>query len=242
MTYQSQSKPKKDSGSSLLELLVFTPLFLTFIVVVVDLGLAFQEHSTFLNAHRMLQNRLSSELSQNALLRTNGEISKTLEPETAALFLEKAVDQFIEEVEQEKFLGEESKPLFSVQAAILLLPIDANSGEVEALGLDSILLAEVSYPNKETPLSPSNIQSDKYIDPRDYITQELEDATQQIPSLYARPLVGSIGDLSAQYSNHTPLLYLETSTQASGLKRFGVYSLLGKFFTLQEQQLTALRY
>lgn len=228
-------------GSTLFELLVFLPLFLIFVVVVVDLGLAFQEHAALRNAQRALQNVAVARITAESISATSQNFETVFDPAAAQALLEDLLSQFEADIAAEKTVGDSSAPQYSAQAALLLLPIDRQTGEAQTLEVDQMVIAHSSIPLNTTALAASAIRNKHYVEPRAFISQFLSATADSGASLYARPMLAAVGDLEARFMPHSVLLYLEVSAEASGLKRFGVYSFLGRFFALQDQQLLVLR-
>lgn len=228
-------------GSTLFELLVFLPLFLIFIVVVVDLGLAFQEHAALRNAQRALQNFAVARITNKSISTTNQLFETEFDAVAAQELLDQLLSQFEADILAEKTVGDNSNPQYNAQLALLLLPIDTQSGAARTTDVDQLLLAHRAIPESSSALSASAIRNQHYIEPRQFIAQHLALTNNSNASLYARPLHATVGNLDARFASHSVLLYLEVSAEASGLKRFGVHSFLGRFFSLQDQQLLILR-
>lgn len=210
-------------------------------MLVVDLGLAFQEHATLRNAQRALQNIAMAQLTTQRISTTDQNFETVFDVAAALALLDELLANFDAEIAQEKSIGDSSAPQYSAQAALLLLPIDPQTGEAQTRDIDQLVLAYRSVPHGAATLAASSIRNKHYVEPKDFISQHLDATSLEGVSLYARPLTAAIGNNDARFASHTVLLYLEVSAEASGLKRFGVYSFLGRYFGLQDQQLLVLR-
>ena len=227
------------AGNGVLELLLFTPLFLFFILVVIDAGLLFADRAGLTAA---LRSGLNSEgiFSREYPLTSLDPLTSELVIDSSHLqpFLQSVAQQIAKTVSRSQGSPfSESPASYRVTVAAYQAQIDRSTGQ---LSPSPSMLASSEYGHFDLrqvdPSFPTRT-------PDEFVESELAQTTGQVPSPYAvaAPLLDVRASDSPHYLENTLLLYAEVASATRGLNTWLTRDLLGRRYLFQGMELRPIR-
>jgi hypothetical protein len=238
-----QTCPK---GSGTLDIVLFMPLALLFLFVLTDAGLGFVEKAAITDAIRAGVNAAGRHANREALFKTGP--GNQLEVEQ--VFVQHLVDgiarEIVQRVSRGKFaLKQTGMPRFAVEVAALLVRINADTGALNS-SEPYTMTAVSNVPGNNIAEYIDNASGVSYVTREDFIEQEMKKEQGSSPSSYSVPLglvyhAGQPGAVGFKYLDNSLVLFVEVRNIAEGINPSYTRAVLGRLFTLQEQQLHLVR-
>lgn len=232
---ESRCKPRT-AGDAILDLVVFMPLFLFFLFVVVDGGLAWRSQAATRDAIRAGLNASGLRTKKLGPLNFTLDNGLQYDHEKAEELSEDVAAQLAGWIAPLVQQNTKYGTPFKVSVAPLVLSIDQQSGRIDS-----------SYWGSEK--HSGNILFDITQEIPDFKLRSKEDFVQaklvsdQPPSQYALPTSQGLGvaGVGMGYMEKTVLLYVEVTALPWGTNSEFVKKVLGGYFGLQDQELIILR-
>lgn len=228
---------KSQRGTSMMEMLLFTPVALVFLFVAVDGGLALTERAAIKDALRAGLNAEGRLADAPLTIDFAGELNpESPHIEKLAEEIGTAISTNILEIKGGRAAATET---YRVIVQPYLLNIDESSGE----------LLDVTPIGSETvqPRGPSSfsIQAEvpdfNYISQGEYISLLKESGQGSAPSQFAIPTSLSSSASAKRFLPSAIALYTEVTGLTQGINPLFVRSVLGNFYALEEQEFLSLR-
>lgn len=228
-------------GSALLETTLFVPVLLFFLFVVIDGGLALTERAGLINALRtsLHSEGLHSKEAPFLEVAPGGELElNSSAPDTLAALATAAWDSALG---VQGYEAGDPPPTLSITLSLVVLDIDAQSGAL----LDYNVAHSVTLPfGPQHPDLPQHNPNFPYLSREEFLAQKLSlhggsASPYAVPAIPAYQPDGSPGE--EQYLDRSVALYGEITALTRGVNPAFAKSVLGNFYSLQEQQLVLNR-
>ncbi len=212
-----------DSGNSLVEMLLFTPLAMLFLFAATDAGLALKDRSSVIDSVRSALSSHSLLLPADFALRDRAEMSL----EAHRSLLNGLAETIVGNLSRARNGSTNVLPYLNI--GLVVLDIDPQSGELTDYRIDK--------PTKE--LASSQQQHCSNTNLEGYLGRSLSVSSKPASS-FAVPIAHSFRSTSERFLPQSYLLAVQICSTARGLST-GSASLLGKFYDFHEEQLIPLR-
>ncbi len=226
-----------ERGTSMMEMLLFTPVALVFLFVAIDGGLALTERAAIKDALRAGLNTESRLADAPLTIDSMGEL--TPESELIGRLAEEIGTAISANILEIKGGGAAATRTYRVIVQPYLLNIEESSGallEVTPIGAESV-----------QPLGPSSfsIQAEvpdfNYVSQGEYIASLKELSQSAAPSQFAIPTSPSRSASVKRFLPSAIAIYTEVTGLTRGINPLFVRSVLGNFYALEEQEFLSLR-
>lgn len=214
-----------ERGNSMLEMLLFAPVALFFLVAVIDVGMSFRDRSGIIDATR------SAIIAHPAAL----PILETFDPESGfntgeqRQFLVKMSEQISDGIHRSRgdhAIRAEQQPF--IRVSLVKLSIDPHTGTVAA---SSIVQPEVI-------LNPNNVTKCGDADLADVVAAKL---SAESGTSYALPLANVFNGSSERYMPYSYLVAAQVCSRAIGIGGESTAAIAGRFFDFHDEQMLPLR-
>ncbi|MBL7662358.1 pilus assembly protein, partial [bacterium] len=220
-------------GSSMLEMVLFTPLALMFLFLVIDGGLYLSSGAAVTDALRAGFNHVAIISKEHRVVDIDHGLEVRYHQDRAESFLEELSSKIDDQMK--KSFG--TTP-YKIKLAFVWLDLDQATGKVRNYEIRDTLTIPHSV---EHPELPGNGNSYPYVSIEQYLANTFN-ATHPEPSPYALPLSlaydGGVPNSGAlQYLNHALVIYGEIDAITLQRAHFFAKSIMGRFYGVERQEL-----
>jgi hypothetical protein len=233
-------------GSGTLDIVLFMPLALLFLFVLTDAGLGFVEKASITDAIRAGINAAGMHTNQETLFKAGPENQLEVERVLVQNLVDGVARGIVQRVNKGKFaLQKTRKPRFAVEVTAILVGINTDTGALNSSG-PYTMIATSNVPGNNLAEYGENASGVSYVTRENFIEQELKHEQGILPSSYSVPLglayrADRPGTVGFKYLDNSLILYVEVRNIAEGINPSYTEAVLGRLFTLQEQQLHLVR-
>ncbi len=231
-------------GSSLLEMLLCTPLALLFLIVVIDSGGAYLQRASFADALRATLNSEFVYERGKTLLTLDDDTFSLITDERVATELVSGLSNELAQIlrEVQHYRGSETVSSFKVTVSAIAIDIDELTGALKSPTYRVLALSQTGNTMYESSSATPGYQGENM---DEFLQKELRRQFEREVSLYAIPLgvryLTSTGQAKPRYLSQAVLLYAQAEGYAHSIHSEAVKRMIGSLFAIDEKHLVLLR-
>jgi len=229
---------RTEKGNALFEMMLFTPLALFFLLTVIDGGIAFVERASTRDCVRTALSYATAKLKNSPWITFDHYGEAVFDDVKLAGAADTVLAELLKKVEQRKgsLIGVGSEK-YRIEVGIVEVSINSQTGQLVP---NSVVVKHNVVAGDSNLQIPDTAATKQGLD---YVNAVVEQDLANKPSKYSLPLGPSYNGQTSElhYFDKAALLYLQIQTNARTIGGEHTKRVIGKLFSVNEQELIPLR-